>query len=311
MAIGSGTGVVNTGSFPKRMWPGVSAWYGDEYAAWAKLYPQIFDTIKSDKLWEEVVSMAGTGLGVSKAEGSPVSYASFRQGLTTRLVNTVYALGFIITHEAQADDQYATKLTEIGSRFLARSMLQLKETLGANILNNGFSASGSHIGGDSSTLFGTHTTISGSTNLNTPVAAADLSEAGLEQAIIDIQGFVTEEGLKMRATPTKLLVPRQLQFTAERILRSPLRSGTADNDINAIKHMGMLQEPALMSVFLTGSKAWFLKTDVANGLTLVEREGFMTAADNDFDTSNAKFKAMERYVFDWVDYRGVYGVSPA
>lgn len=312
MAIGVGPGVVQTGSFPKRMWPGVHTWYGDEYAQWATLYTQMYDILKSDKLWEEFVSMAGTGLGVVKPEGAAIDYASFRQGLTTRLVNTVYALGFIITHEVQADDQYSAKLAETGSRFLARSMAQLKETLAANILNNGFTANAQHLGGDSSTLFSTsHTTISGSTNQNTPTAAADLSEAAIEQAVIDIQGFLTEEGLKMMAMPTKLIIPRQLQFTAERILRTPLRPGTADNDINAVKHMGILQSGVVMNVFLTAPKAYFFKTDVPNGLVCLEREGYETAADNDFDTGNAKFKAMERYVFDWVDYRGVYGSSPA
>lgn len=307
-----GTGIVNTGSWAKRLWPGVHTWYGDEYGQYGTEYTEIFDITKSDKLYEEFVSMAGTGLGVTKNEGQAITYSSFRQGLTTRLVNVVYGLGFILTHEVQADDQYAMKLAEQGARFLAKSMRQLKETLGANVLNNGFSTDATHVGGDGLSLFNTaHTTISGVTYQNRPTADADLSEAALEQAEIDIAGMVDEAGLKIAVSPVKLIVPRQLKFTAQRILETPLRVATADNDINAIKSLGIFSGGFTVNHWLTSSKAWFLKTDCKNGLVMLEREGYESAADNDFDTGNAKFKVMERYFQSFVDPRGAYASSPA
>lgn len=308
-----GVGIVDTGGFAKRLWPGVHTWYGDSYNEYMKEYVDIFDMLKSDKLYEELVSMAGTGLGVTKNEGQSITYSSFRQGLTTRLVNVVYALGFIITHEVQADDQYATNLAEIGSKFLAKSMLQLKETLGANVLNNAFGVDASHVGGDGLALFSTaHTTISGTTYQNRPTADADLSEAALEQAEIDIAALVDEAGLKIKVIPRKLIIPRQLKFNAERILGSPLRVGTADNDLNALKSLGILSVADVsVNHYLTGAKAWFIKTDAPNGLVMLEREGYESGAENDFDTGNAKFKVSERYFQSFVDPRGAYGSNPA
>lgn len=307
-----GTGIVNTGSWAKRLWPGVHTWYGDEYGQYDTEYTEIYDIEKSDKLYEEFVSMAGTGLGVTKNEGQAVTYSSFRQGLTTRLVNVVYGLGFILTHEVQADDQYAMKLAEQGARFLAKSMRQLKETLGANVLNNGFATDATHIGGDGLSLFNTaHTTISGVTYQNRPTADADLSEAALEQAEIDIAGMIDEAGLKIAVKPVKLIVPRQLKFTAQRILETPLRVATADNDINALKSMGIFSGGFTVNHWLTSAKAWFIKTDCKNGLVMLEREGYESAADNDFDTGNAKFKVTERYFQSFVDPRGAYASSPA
>lgn len=307
-----GLGIVNTGSFPKRLWPGVHTWYGDEYAEFIKEYVEIFDMVKSDKLYEEFVAMAGTGLAVTKNEGQAITYASFRQALTTRLVNVVYGLGFIITHEVQADDQYAGKLAEKGARFLAKSMLQLKETLGANVLNNGFGVDASHVGGDGLALFSTaHTTVSGVTFQNRPTADADLSEAAIEQAVIDIGAMIDEAGLKVKVIPKKLIIPRQLEFTAQRILMSPLRVDTANNDINALKSMGVLPEGFRKNHYLTSAKAWFIKTDCPDGLVMLEREGYESSADNDFDTGNAKFKVTERYFQSFVDPRGAYASSPA
>lgn len=307
-----GTGQVNTGSFPRRLWPGVKLWYGDEYDRYAPEYVDIFDIESSDKDFELFTAIAGTGLGVTKNEGSPVTYASFRQALTTKFVNVEYALGFIITSQIQQDDQYATKLTEIGARFLAESMLQLKETIGANVLNNGFATDATHIGGDGLSLFNTaHTTVSGATYQNRPTADADLSEAAIEQAEIDIAGQVDEAGLKIKVVPMKLIIPRQLKFTASRILETPLRVGTADNDINAIKSMGVMSGGFVVNHYLTSSKAWFIKTNRKDGLKMIERSGFESSADNDFDTDNAKFKVKERYFQSWVDPRGAYGSSPA
>ncbi len=305
-------GVVNTGSWPKRLWPGVKMWYGDKYKEFTPEYTEIFDIEKSDKLYEEFVSMAGTGLAVTKNEGAPITYASFRQGLTTRFVNVVYGLGFIITEEVQADDQYAEKLARIGSKFLAKSMFQLKENLGANVLNNGFSVDPNHIGGDGLALFSTaHTTISGVTYQNRPTADADLSEAALETAVIDLGNMIDEAGLKISVKPRKLIVPRQLQFTAEKILNTPLQTNTANNTINAIVMQRSIPEGYRINHYLTGAKAWFLKTDCEDGLVMIEREGFESGADSDFDTGNAKFKVTERYYQGFVDPRGAYGSSPA
>lgn len=313
-ALGVGGGVVNTGSFSKALWPGVYQWYGDSYAQWPKLYDKMFSVEKSTKLYEELVSMGGMGLGETKQEGSPVQYASFKQGYVNRLVQTVYALGFIITKEIQDDDQYNIKLTEKGTRFLSKSMMQLKETLGANIYNNGFSAASAttHVVSNSDlTLFqSSHPTLSGKTYRNIPSSAADLSEAALEQAVIDIETqFIEESGLKMIARPETLFIPPALQFIAERTLRNPLRPGTADRDINAMYQKGLFTAEVIRNPYLTSTSAYFIKTDVENGMILLEREGFELKSDNDFDTDNAKFKVSERYVFDWVDPRGVYGVN--
>lgn len=307
-----GVGLVDTGAFAKRLWPGVSAWYGDEYEKFAAEYTEIFDIQKSNKLYEEFVSMAGTGLGVTKYEGQSVTYASFRQGLTTRFTNVVYGLGFLITHELMMDDQYGPKLTEQGSRFLANSMAQLKENLGANVLNNGFSVDATHVGGDGLALFSTaHTTVSGQTYQNRPTADADYSEAAIEQAVIDIGAFIDEAGLRMRAMAMKQILPRQLQFNAERLMASPLRVSTANNDINAIKSMGVCPDGFRLNHYLTAPKAWFIKTNVPNGLVMIEREGFEGGTDNDFDTGNAKFKVTERYFQSFIDPRGAYASSGA
>ncbi len=307
-----GVGVVDTGAWAKRLWPGVKTWYGDKYAEFDLEYPEIFNIEKSDKLYEEYISMAGTGLAVTKQEGQPVTYASFQQGFTTRLVNVVQGLGFIITHEVQADDQYTTKLAQVGSRFLAKSMRQTKEQLGANVLNNGFSSDSTHVGGDGVSLFNTaHPTISGATYQNRPTADADFSEAALEQMVIDLGAIVDEAGLKAQVRARKLIVPRQLQFTAERTLKTPLQTNTANNNINAFKMLNMMPEGYRINHYLTGTKAWFVLTDVDNGLVMIEREGVDVAMDNDFDTGNLKTKITERYFQSYVDARGAYGVSPA
>lgn len=306
-------GVVNTGSFPKRMWPGVNLWYGDEYAQFMPQYVEIFDVKKSDKLYEEFVAMCGTGYGLVKPEGQPIQFASFRQALTTRLVNVMYGLGFVITKEVQADDQYAKRLVEIGSRNLAKSMLQLKELLGANVLNNGFSVDAAHIGGDGLALFSTaHTTVSGTTYRNRPTADADLSEAALEQMCIDLgTQSIDEAGLRINVMPKKLIVPPALQFTADRLLKTPLRPGTADNDINAMKNMGLIPQGYVVNNYLSSAKAWFVKTDNPNGLVMLEREGYETEADNEFTTKNARFTVTERYIQSFIDPRGAYASSGA
>lgn len=305
-------GIITTGSFAKRLWPGVKAWVGAAYKDYAPEYTEFMTEIKSDRRYEEFVSMGGMGLGVIKNEGDAVTYTDFNQGFTTRIVNVEYGLGFIITSRVQADDQYAENLARLGSKKLARSLAQTKETICANILNNGFSASTSHIGGDSTTLFtASHVRVDGGSYSNVPSSPASLSEASLEQAEIDISGFVDESGLKIQIRPKKLVIPAALKFTAKRILGNPMRPATADRDINAIYDMNIYEQGFTVNHFLTSTTKYFITTDVdpEEGLVLLSRENIDITSDNDFDTDNAKFKAKERYAADWIDARCAYGVN--
>ncbi len=301
------SGVVNTGSFSKRLWPGVDEWVGDSYNQYQKEYDRIFDMRISDKRYEEIVGLVGMGLGVIKEEGGGVSYASPKQGYTSRFVNTVYGLGFVITMEVLDDDQYSMNLAEMGARKLGISMAQTKETIAANVLNN--SENSSYLGGDGVVLLSTaHPLygVGGGTFQNKPTTDADLSEASLEQAIIDIGGYLDDAGLKVKVLAKELIVPRQLAFEAKRILGSDQRVSTADNDINALKSFGSIPTWSI-NHYLTSSTGWFIKTDAPYGMVGYQREKYTLTSDNDFDTENAKFKVMERYSFGWADPRGIYG----
>jgi hypothetical protein len=297
--------VITSGSFAKALWPGVNAWYGKAYndyqTEWDKLG---FEKNTSKKAYEEDVGLSSFGLAAQKAEGAAITYDSERQGYTTRYQHVVYALGFVVTREAFEDDQYDV----IGSRkakALARSMRHTKEIVAANIFNRAFS--NSYLGGDSKEMCATdHPNVAGGTYANELTTAADLSEASLEQAVIDIAGFRDDRGLLIAAKPKKLILPYQLQFEAHRILKSVGRTGTDLNDPNAIKDMGLFNE-VVTNHFLTDSDAWFIITDVNDGLKYFERRGDQFEMDNDFDTENAKFKATARYSFGWSDPRGVYG----
>jgi len=304
------SGIVNTGSFPKRLWPGVLAWFGAAYNDYDMEFKKIFDTMKSDKRYEDLTGLVGMGLGVIKGEGGAVEYASPKQGFTNRFVNVVYGKGFIITQEMQDDDQYAMSIAEQGSKQLARSLVQTKETIGANVLNNAFSSS--YLGGDGKALLATDhplAGVTGSTFSNKLSTDADLSEASLEQALIDIAGFVDDAGLKIKVLPKRMIIPRQVEFDARRLLMSDYRVSTADNDINASK--GFVPEGYFVNHFLTDADAWFLITDCPYGLIHMERSPFELTSDDDFDTSNAKFKVTERYSFGWADPRGIYGSQGA
>ncbi len=297
--------VITSGSFAKALWPGVNAWYGKAYndyqTEWDKLG---FEKNTSKKAYEEDVGLSSFGLAAQKAEGAPISYDSERQGFTTRYQHVVYALGFIVTREAFEDDQYDV----IGSRkakALARSMRHTKEIVAANIFNRAFNSS--YVGGDSKEMCATdHPNVAGGTFANELTTAADMSEAALEQAVIDIAGFRDDRGLLIAAKPKKLIIPYQLQFEAHRILKSVGRTGTDLNDPNAIKDMGLFGD-ITVNHFLTDSDAWFIITDVNDGLKYFERRGDQFEMDNDFDTENAKFKATARYSFGWSDPRGVFG----
>ena len=300
--------VITTGSFAKALWPGVNAWYGRAYNQYPEEYTKLFDKQTSNKAFEEDVGISSFGLAVQKSEGAPISYDSERQGFITRYQHAVYALGFIITREMMEDDQYDV----IGKRKaegLAFSMRQTKEVIAANVYNRAFTAG--YVGGDGSTLISaTHANIKGGTWSNQISTASDLSEAALEQACIDIAGFTNDAGLLIAVRPESLVIPRQLIFEAKRILGTDGRVGTDNNDLNAIKTLGSIPT-VITNHFLTDTDAWFIRTDVKDGMKYMERRADAFDMDNDWDTENAKFKATARYSFGWTDPRALYGSAGA
>lgn len=296
--------IINSGSFAKALWPGVNAWYGKSYKDYPEEFKQLFETHTSRRAFEEDVGISSFGLAVQKAEGAPITYDSERQGFINRYQHVVFALGFIITKEAFDDDLYDI----VGKRKasgLARSIRQTKETVGANVYNRAFNAA--YVGGDGvSMVNAAHPTIAGGTFSNQIATASDLSEAALEQAAIDIAGFRDDRGLLIAAKPQKLVIPYTLAYEAKRILGSDGRVATDLNDLNALKVMGVIPS-VFMSHYLTDSDAWFIRTDVPEGLKYFERNADSFDMDNDFDTSNAKYKAESRYSFGWTDPRAIYG----
>lgn len=303
-------GVITTSSFAKALWPGVNTWYGDAYKQYPVEWDQLFEKNTSRRAFEEDVGGSYFGLASVKSEGAPVTYDTSRQGFTSRYNHVVYALGFIITREIYEDDLYDVVGKQKASA-LAFSMRQTKEIIGANVYNRAFNTS--YVGGDSATLIAcaaggsaTAPNIAGGTYTNGPSAAVDLSEAALEQACIDIAGFTNDRGLKIAVRPQSLIIPKELMFEAKRILGTEGRVGTDLNDLNAIKTMGMIPK-VIVNHYLTDTDAWFIRTDVANGLKYFERRGDEFGMDEDFDTENAKYKASSRYSFGWTDRRAIYG----
>jgi len=302
------SGVINSGSFAKALWPGVNAWYGKAYDEYSVEYTSLFDKFSSSKAWEEDVGISSFGLAVQKGEGAPISYDSEQQAFVTRYQHVVYALGFIITREMMEDDQYDV-VGQRKAQGLAFSHRQTKEIVGANVYNRAFS--GSYLGGDGvSMISASHPNIAGGTQSNIIATAADLSEASLEQACIDIAGFTNDRGLLIAVRPESLIIPRQLMFEAKRILASDGRVGTDLNDLNALKTMGIVPK-IVTNHYLTDTDAWFIRTNVKHGLKYFERRADAFEMDNDFDTENAKFKATGRYSFGWTDWRGIYGSAGA
>jgi hypothetical protein len=288
----------------KELEPGLNALFGLEYKRYENEHEEIFDKETSERAFEEEVMLSGFGNAAIKAEGSGVSYDQANETFTARYTHNTIALAFAITEEAIEDNLY-DRLASRYTKALARSMANTKQVTGANVLNNGFSTS--YLGGDGSPLFSTtHATIAG-TFQNTLTTAADLNETSLEQSLIDIANFTDERGLKVAAQGTKLIVPVQLQFTAERLMKSAGRVGTSDNDINAIKNMGMVSGGYTVNHFLTDTDAFFVKTDAPNGMKYFERSPIRTSMEGDFDTGNVRYKARERYSFGWSDPRGIYG----
>jgi hypothetical protein len=300
--------VINSGSFAKALWPGVNAWYGKSYDEYPVEYTKLFDKFTSNRAFEEDVGVSSFGLAVQKSEGAPISYDSERQGFITRYQHVVFALGFVITREMVDDDQYDM----VGQRKaagLAYSMRQTKEIVGANVYNRGFNAT--YVGGDGvSMISASHPNIKGGVASNQIATASDLSEAALEQACIDIAGYTNDAGLLIAVRPKSLIIPRQLMFEADRILHSTARVGTDNNDLNSIKTMGMIPE-IVTNHYLTDTDAWFIRTDVPNGMKYFERNADSFDMDNDFDTENAKYKARSRYSFGWTDWRSIYGSAGA
>lgn len=299
---------INTGNFGKALWPGINAWYGDSYNEFETKYDKLFDTFTSRKRFEEDVHMSMFGIAPEKPEGTPVNYDTAQQGFVSRYNHVTYGLGFIITEEMIEDDLYDV-IGERNARALAKSMRVTKETVGANVYNRAFN--GSYVGGDNVSLINaSHPNVAGGTWSNTLATAADLSEASLEQACIDIMKWEDDRGLPVQIMPKSLVIAVDEVFNAERILKSNLRSGTANNDINVLNNMGKFQD-VVSSVYLTDPDAWFIRTDAQDGMKYFERKADDFSMDNDFDTSNYKYKAVGRYSFGWSDPRGLYGSAGA
>ena len=291
----------------KELEPGLNALFGLEYDRYTNETAEIFTTETSDRAFEEEVMLSGFGSAATKAEGASVTFDDAKEAFTARYTHQTIALAFAITEEAIEDNLY-DRLGNRYARALARSMANTKQVKGAEILNNAFSSS--QLGGDGVVLCSTaHPTVSGTNLSNTFTTQADLSETSLESALINIAAFIDERGLKISIQGTKLILPKELQFTAERILKSPLRVGTADNDINAIANMNMIPEGYRVNHFLNDTNAWFIKTDTPNGFKHFVRAALRTAMEGDFDTGNVRYKARERYSFGFSDPRCVYGSS--
>lgn len=303
-------GNITTASFAKALWPGVNKFFQTSYNEYAPEYSEIFDMESSGQSYEEDVGFAGMGLAPIKTEANSIQYDDMEQGFTTRYTNFMVALGYIISYEMMKDNLYPA-LLKIGnkkSRHLAFSMRQTKEVIAANILNRAFNSD--FVSGDDSELCAVDhpRKTSSSTWSNMLSVAADLSEAAVEQICINIAKFTDEAGLTIRILPTKLIIPPDLMFTAERILKSVLQNDTANNAINALKSKGIIPAVAV-NHYLTGTKRYFVKTNCPDGLKHFERESVVFASDNDTDTLNLKYKAFERYVFGWSDPRAIYGVN--
>ena len=288
----------------KELEPGLNALFGLEYQNYENQHLEIFDVENSDRAFEEEVMLSGFANAAVKAEGSAVTFDTANETFTSRYTHETVALAFALTEEAIEDNLYDTIATRY-TKALARSMAQTKQIKGANILNNGFNSS--FPGGDGKELFATDHPSQSGDQRNELATSADLSETSIEQALIDIAAFTDERGLKIAARGVKMIIPSELQFTAERIMKSPARVGTADNDLNAISSMGMIPQGFVVNNFLTDTDAFFIKTDIPNGLKMFERAPIKTAMEGDFDTGNVRYKARERYSFGFSDWRGVFG----
>ena len=291
----------------KELLPGLNALFGMEYKRYGEQHKEIYETESSERSFEEETKLSGFGSAPVKAEGSAIAYDNAQEAWSTRYNHETIALGFSITEEAVEDNLYDS-LSARYTKSLARAMSYTKQVKAASVLNNGFD--GNFAGGDGVALFSTaHPTVGGGTNSNTPAVQVDLNETSLEAAVIQISAWTDERGLLIAAKPKKLVIPPALMFVADRLLKTEGRVGTADNDINALKQMGSIPGGATVNHFLTDTNAWFLTTDVPNGLKHFVRTPMSTSMDGDFDTGNVRYKARERYSFGWSDPLGMWGSS--
>ena len=292
----------------KELEPGLNALFGLEYDRYEREHSEIFAEESSDRAFEEEVMLAGFSTAPVKAEGAAITFDDAQEAYTARYTHETIALAFSITEEAVEDNLY-DRLAARYTRALARSMSQTKQVKAASILNNAFSTS-FPVGDGAALCSSAHPAISGNQR-NQLSTAADLNETSLEQMLIDIAGLTDERGLKIAVRGMKLMIPKELQFVAERVLNSNLRPGTADNDVNAMKSMGMLPDGAVVNHYLTDTDAYFVKTDAPNGFKLFQRTPLRTAMEGDFDTGNMRYKARERYSFGVSDWRCVFGTAGA
>jgi len=295
----------------KELEPGLNALFGLEYKRYDNESAEIYVTESSDRAFEEEVMLSGFGNADVKAEGQGVSYDEAQETYTARYTMETIALAFAITEEAIEDNLY-DRLASRYTKALARSMSNARQVKAALPLNNGLPSVATFKSGDAVSLFSTnHTTLSGTAVSNTLTTQADLNETSLEQSLIDIAAMTDERGLRIAAKGVKLIIPSANQFNAERLLKSQGRTGTADNDINAVNSMGMIPQGYRVNHFLTDSDSWYINTDVPNGMKHFERTPLTTSMEGDFDTGNVRYKARERYVFGASDFRGIFGVEGA
>ena len=289
----------------KELLPGLNALFGLEYTKYGEEHKEIYETETSERSFEEETKLSGFGTAPVKSEGSAIAYDNAQEAFTARYTHETIALGFSITEEAVEDNLYDS-LSSRYTKALARAMAYTKQVKAAAVLNNGFD--NAYTGGDGVELFSTaHPLVGGGTNSNEPATAADLNETSLEDAVIQIAAWTDERGLLIAAKPRKLIVPPSLMFVATRLLETDLRVGTADNDLNALRTNGSIPEGYAVNHFLTDNDAWFLTTDVPNGLKHFVRTPMQTGMDGDFDTGNVRYKARERYSFGWSDPLGMFG----
>ena len=289
----------------KEMLPGLNALFGLEYKTYGEEHKEIYETETSERSFEEETKLSGFSAAPVKNEGQALAYDNAQEAWTARYNHETIAMGFSITEEAVEDNLYAS-LAARYTKALARAMAYTKQIKAAAILNQGFNSA--VVYGDGKSLFATdHPLVSGGVNSNRPATAADLNETSLEAAVIQIAAWTDERGLLIAAKPRKLIVPPALQFVATRLLETSLRVGTTDNDVNALKTNGSIPEGYVINHFLTDTNAWFLKTDVPNGLKHFVRVPMSTGMDQDFDTGNSRYKARERYSFGLSDPLGMFG----
>ena len=296
--------VITTGSAPKALWPGIYAWWGQNYNEHGMQYKDLYDIKSSEKAFEEIVEIVGFGLAPEKEQGTSVQYASWRQGFVNRFTNKAFALGFIVTREELADNLYEELVMDRTQR-LAMSLRTTKEIVGANLYNRAFNSNFT-FGDGVELISNAHVTDDG-TQSNILAVAADLSETAIEDLAIQISNVKDSAGLQIAIKPTSLIIPTAEMFNAERILGSVLQNDTVNNAINALRSMSIIPEGWKENNYLTDTDAWFLRTNVPKGMCWFQREEIDFSEDNDFDTDNMKYKGYERYVPGVGDFRGIFG----